>query len=217
LFARARTGEGQTLETRMMASNAYALSEHFIDYPDRPPRVMPDAGVHGLHALYRLYESQDGWVFVAAPDDLAFARLCEALGLPGLRDDERFNSRAARSAHDAALGRELAAAFARDRAEDCTRRLTAARVACVQAYDGSHAAYIFDAPWAERLGFVEEVDAGTGPYRRYGRVVRTERDVGPLGAADLAGAQTRSILAELGYADDEVEAMVAKGIVGTPG
>ena len=77
--------------------------------------------------------------------------------------------------------------------------------------------YIFDVPWAEKLGLVEEVDGGMGPYRRYGRVVRTERDVGPLGAADLAGAETRSILAELGYVDDEVEAMVAKGIVGTPG
>ena len=95
LYARARTGEGQTLETRMMASNAYTLSEHFIDYPGRPPRVMPDAGVHGLHALYRLYQTEDGWIFVAAPDDLAFARLCEALGQPGLREDARFSTRAA--------------------------------------------------------------------------------------------------------------------------
>jgi crotonobetainyl-CoA:carnitine CoA-transferase CaiB-like acyl-CoA transferase len=30
------------------------------------------------------------------------------------------------------------------------------------------------------------------------------------------GAQTRAILAELGYADEQVDAMVARGIVGTP-
>ena len=77
-----------------MASNAYALSEHFIDYPGRPPRAMPDAGVHGLHALYRLYQTEDGWIFVAAPDDRDFARLCEALGQPGLREDTRFSTRA---------------------------------------------------------------------------------------------------------------------------
>ncbi len=87
----------------------------------------------------------------------------------------------------------------------------------MRAYDASHAAYIFDVPWAEKLGLVEEVDAGMGPYRRYGRVVRTERDVGPLGAADVAGAQTRSILAELDYDEEEIEALVSKGIVGTPG
>ena len=87
----------------------------------------------------------------------------------------------------------------------------------MRAYDGTHAAYVFDAPWAEQLGFVEEVDAGTGPYPRYGRVVRTGRDVGALGAADVAGAQTPRILAELGYDGEEIEALVSKGIVGTPG
>jgi hypothetical protein len=46
--------------------------------------------------------------------------------------------------------------------------------------------------------------------------VRTDRDVGPLAPADAVGAQTRSILAELGYADDEVEALRAGAIVGTP-
>jgi hypothetical protein len=87
----------------------------------------------------------------------------------------------------------------------------------VRAHAGSHAAYIFDAPWAEKLSLVEDASAtGLGPYRRFGRVVRTERDIGPLGAADVAGAQTRSILAELGYADDQVEVMVSRGIVGTP-
>ena len=87
----------------------------------------------------------------------------------------------------------------------------------MRAHEGSHAAYIFDAPWAEKLGLVEDAAAtGQGPYRRYGRVVRTERDVGPLGAADFAGAQTRSILAELGYADEQVEAMLSSGVVGTP-
>ena len=80
LYTRARTGDGHTVETRMMAANAYALSEHFIDYPGRPPRVLPDAGVHGLHTLYRLYATREGWVFVAAADDREFARLSAGVG-----------------------------------------------------------------------------------------------------------------------------------------
>ena len=217
LYGRARTGNGQTVETRMMVSNAYALSEHFIDYPGRPRRVLPDAGLHGLHALYRLYQARDGWIFVAAPSDREFARLCEALEQPRLLQDGRFSTSEVRADHDAELAHELEAVFAQRRADTWERDLADARVACVQAHDGSHAAYIFDAPWADKLGFVEDAaPTGLGPYRRYGRVVRTERDVGPLGAADLAGAQTRSILTELGYADDQVEAMLAAGCVGTP-
>jgi crotonobetainyl-CoA:carnitine CoA-transferase CaiB-like acyl-CoA transferase len=201
----------------MMASNAYTLSEHFIDYRGRPQRVIPDAGLHGLHALYRLYQAQDGWIFVAVSDDREFARLCEAVGRPGLLRDPRFSTDVARADHDAELGRELEAVFAQQRADAWERALAAVRVACVQAHPGSHAAYIFDAPWAEKLGLVEDAAAtGLGPYRRYGRVVRTERDVGPLGPADVAGAQTRSILAELGYTDDQVEALLSQRVVGAP-
>jgi crotonobetainyl-CoA:carnitine CoA-transferase CaiB-like acyl-CoA transferase len=217
LYRRARTGEGQTAETRMMASNAYALSEHFIDYDGQPPRVLPDAGVHGLHALYRLYQARDGWIFVAAPDDRDFARLCDALGQPRLAQDPRFSTHEGRIDHDAELGRELEAVFAQQSADTWEHQLTAARVACVQAYDGSHAAYIFDAPWAEKLGLVEDTPAaGLGPYRRYGRVVRTDRDLGPPGAADVVGAQTRSILAEIGYDDEQIEVMLSAAIVGAP-
>ena len=202
----------------MMVSNAYALSEHFIDYPGRPRRVLPDAGAaRTARALPALSGS-------------GRLDLRRRAGRPGLRPPLR-GTRAAtaapgpevphlpgacrprRGARSRARG-SLRPASARTRANatSCT-----ARVACVQAHDGSHAAYIFDAPWADKLGFVEDAAAtGLGPYRRYGRVVRTARDVGPLGAADLAGAQTRSILTELGYADDQVEAMLAAGCVGTP-
>ncbi|HXY92457.1 MAG TPA: CoA transferase, partial [Acidimicrobiia bacterium] len=217
LYARARTGDGHTVETRMMASNAYALSEYFVDYAGRPPRVFPDAGLHGLNALYRLYRTRDGWVFLAATDDDEFGRLCDALGVPGLPRDERFVSRDVRAQHDVELGRELEAAFGQRDTDGCERDLTAARVPCVRAHQGTHADYIFDAPWSSRLALREQARAaGFGPYPRYGRVVRTQRDVGPLGAADAAGAQTRTILAELGYADADVAAMLARGAVGEP-
>jgi hypothetical protein len=43
--------------------------------------------------------------------------------------------------------------------------------------------------------------------------VRTTRDLGPPGAAGAAGAETRSLLTELGYDGDAVEKLLAKGVV----
>jgi crotonobetainyl-CoA:carnitine CoA-transferase CaiB-like acyl-CoA transferase len=204
LQARARTGAGQAVETRMMGANAYALSEHFIEYPGRPPRALPDAELYGIHARYRLYRARDGWIFLAATDDRSFSRLCHALDRTLPVEDHR-------------LAQELEAAFRERPVDAWVRELTAAGVACVRAHDGTHADYVFGAPWAERLGFVEDASAtGSGPYPRYSRVVRTTRDVGPLGAADAAGAQTRDILVELGYDDNQVAAMLSHGIVSTP-
>jgi crotonobetainyl-CoA:carnitine CoA-transferase CaiB-like acyl-CoA transferase len=188
LFARARTGAGQAIETRMMAANAYVLSEHFVEYASRPARVLPDAELYGLHAGYRLYRAADGWVFVAG---------------------------AAERAEE--LAEEWQARFATRPVADCVRELTGIGVACVRVHDGIHADYVMEAPWARPLGFVEQSAAsGLGPYERYGRVVQHARNLGPPGPADRAGAQTRAILGELRYAESEVARLLADGIVSTP-
>ena len=90
LYHRARTGEGQAVETTMLCSNAWALSADYVDYPGRPPRELADAGLHGLGALYRLYATAEGWVFLACPTPRGFAKLCESLGAPELARDPRF-------------------------------------------------------------------------------------------------------------------------------
>jgi crotonobetainyl-CoA:carnitine CoA-transferase CaiB-like acyl-CoA transferase len=217
LYGRARTGEGQSLETRMMLSNAYTLSEHFVDYETHPGRMFPDAGVHGLGALYRLYPAREGWVFVAAAGQRAFGELCRAIDVPALAEDARFAGPGARARHDAELAEELAAVLRRRHAAEWEQELTARGVACVQVHDGPHAAYVFDAPWAERLGFSAVAAAsGLGPYRRYGRAVRSARDLGPPGAADRVGGQTRSILSGLGYDDGSIDKLIAGGVVAEP-
>jgi crotonobetainyl-CoA:carnitine CoA-transferase CaiB-like acyl-CoA transferase len=214
LFARERTGAGQALETRMMLSNAYTLSEHFIDYPGRPPRALPDNALNGLHALYRLYPAMEGWVFVAAPGDREFARLCAFLGRPGLATDARFATAAARAADDAGLAAELAGTLAARPAAAWEQDAITQGVACVESHPGTHAAYIFGAPWAEQLGFVETTDGtGAGPYGRYGRGVRTTHTFGPTSGADVAGAATRSVLSSVGYDDEEIDKLVAAGVV----
>jgi hypothetical protein len=84
-------------------------------------------------------------------------------------------------------------------------------------HDGTYADYVMDAPWARDLGLVgDAAPVGLGPYPRYGRAVATGAGASGLGAADVAGAQTRAILGELGYDDAEVDKLFATGVVGEP-
>jgi crotonobetainyl-CoA:carnitine CoA-transferase CaiB-like acyl-CoA transferase len=153
-------------------------------------------------------------VFLAAPGDEDFTRLGQMLGAQKLLDDIRFATAADREQHDIALAAELEAIFAQQPAAVWERRLARGGVGCVEVHDAPHAAYVFDAPWGKDLGFVDTAAAvGKGPYRRYGRGVRTEATLGPPGAADVAGAQTRSILAEVGYETDAIEDLLRRGVV----
>jgi crotonobetainyl-CoA:carnitine CoA-transferase CaiB-like acyl-CoA transferase len=218
LYARGRTGVGQAIETRMMLSNAYALSEHFVDDGRPRRRALPDDGLHGLHALYRLYPTASGWVFVAAADDRAFARLADALGRADLVADARFGDGPSRAANDDALAAELTEVFARREASHWESELAGRGIGCVEVADQLYAGYVFDAPWAETLGFVESSAAdGLGPYPRYGRFVRTTADLGPPGSAHHHGAHTRALLVELGYPPERIAELAATGVIAFDG
>ena len=112
LYHRARSGEGQSVETTMLCSNAWALSADYVDYAGRPPREQADAELYGLAALYRLYATAEGWVFLACPTPRGFAKLCAALGAPGAGSPIRASATRTRAAgHDAELARVLVGAL----------------------------------------------------------------------------------------------------------
>jgi len=219
LYTRERTGRGQALETRMMLSNAYTNSKDFIDFEGRPAREFPDAQLLGLGALYRLYPTAQGWVFLAAPSQRDFERLCAAAGCRALCEDERFASAESRLRHDAALADELVQRFATRGADDWARHLTDHGVACVRADEGPPARWIYQHPDAERLGWYTEVaehDSAQGAYRRYGKLVTQDRETSPLRGAFRAGEHTRALLMELDYGEAEITALLERGVVAQP-
>ena len=61
LVARQRTGIGQYLQTTMLCSNAYVVSDEFFDFDGKAAVAHHDE--NGTGALYRLYQASDGWYF----------------------------------------------------------------------------------------------------------------------------------------------------------
>jgi len=219
LYTRERSGRAQALEVRMMLTNCYTNSKDFVDFEGRPAREIPDAQLLGLSALYRLYSTSQGWVFLAAPAQRDFEHLCAAADCEALLEDSRFASAESRAQHDEELVAELSHVFAARDANDWEQSLTTRGVACVRADEGPPARWIYEHPDAKRLGWYTEVaeeDSAYGSYRRYGKLITQDRDTAPLRGAIRSGENTRALLAELAYSEDEITALLERGIVAEP-
>jgi crotonobetainyl-CoA:carnitine CoA-transferase CaiB-like acyl-CoA transferase len=79
---------------------------------------------------YQMFEAQDGQMVVAVGNNTQFAKLCRALGLGGLAEDERFRTNPGRVKNREALVPQLAAAFAQKPIEYWIDTLTGQGVPC---------------------------------------------------------------------------------------
>jgi crotonobetainyl-CoA:carnitine CoA-transferase CaiB-like acyl-CoA transferase len=214
LYASAKRGEALALETRMMLSNAHMMSAWFVDSQKAKP-PLPDADLNGQSPLYRLYPASEGWVFLSTPMQRDFERLCAALGAPEIA--EAFGDESVRHEKPAALVAALEAVFRTHAADRWERELTGQGVSCVRADIGPFARWGLDEAWVREAGLVCDVEASElGAYPRYGAEVTTERPV-ELRGGFPAGQEIHAILSELGYSSDEVNALLASGVVAATG
>ncbi|MBI4496895.1 MAG: CoA transferase [Chloroflexi bacterium] len=216
LYARERTGQGQAVHTTMLVANGYANADEAFDYPGRPPWSVPDADCYGLHALYRLYPARQGWVFLACLFQREWETFCRTVDRPDLLTDPRFQTEAARQAHDTDLSAELAQVFLTRSAAEWENLLTAADVACVQADRADMGTFFEEDPHVRENRLVvpaERAHLRFGDYLRHGGLVHFSELAGRYGSGVLAGEHTRPLLQELGYSDEQIDDLWARGVV----
>ena len=160
IAARMLTGKGQYIETSMMNSNVYANSDDALDYEGKPERRIPDKAQLGLEATYRLYETAQGWIFLATQFDQEFTALCKLIGREDLAHDERYASWDARYRHRVALSHELELAFRARDAEEWESLLTAADLGCVRADGLGHRRFLYEDPHTKAIGFMVPAHSG---------------------------------------------------------
>jgi crotonobetainyl-CoA:carnitine CoA-transferase CaiB-like acyl-CoA transferase len=215
LVARERTGVAQEMLTSMLQTTAYALSEDCIEYEGRGDIPRPDEELYGLSALYRLYAAEEGWIFLAAPQEKEWPLLCSALEpYAVLASDARFATAEARGANDAALADALAAVFRQRPAKDWERELVAADLGCVEAAKGPIARAVMCDPIAREAGFLSEVEHPSfGAHRRLGPLASLSLTPGQGRPACLFGQHTQAVLRELGYDDAAIGKLEADGVI----
>lgn len=215
LRARDLNGRGQHVETAMMNSAlsmmAYLASE-YLATGRQPVRTGND---HPLVAPYGLFKTSDGEIAVAPSNDSILRRFLDVLGLGLLLEDERYDTNAKRFARRAELNALLNARTRLDTREAWIRKLNAAGVPCGRVQDLKQA---LEDPQAVAQEMVIDVpQPGHGAVRMLGFPVKL--DGTPCAVrrpAPALGADTRDVLASAGFSAEEVRALEASGVIGSP-
>lgn len=210
LIARDRTGRGQWVHTSLLEAMV-----SFMDF--QAARWLIDGEVPGQEGNQHptmvpmgAYPTADGHLNVSALRD--FGAFCALLDAPELAEDPRYVDFASRHAHRAELDADLARILRTRPTAEWVERL-AEHVPCgpVLAVDG-----VFADPQVQHLQLTRrvphptrgEIDVLRPPYT-FSDTPATVRS-GP----SVDGGNTREVLAELGYSDDEIDDLHASGAVG---
>jgi crotonobetainyl-CoA:carnitine CoA-transferase CaiB-like acyl-CoA transferase len=222
LAARMLTGKGQYIETSMMNSNVYANSDDAFYYAGKPERRMPDKAQLGLEATYRLYETGQGWIFLAVQYDHEFAAFCKVIGREDLAHDQRFASWESRYTHRIVLSNILELVFRTRDAEEWELLLTAANLACVRADGLGHRRFLYEDAHTRATGFMVPAhsrafadQAPDGRYWRHAPVVKFSETPCEAGKPYCGlGEHTREVLQEFGYDGAAIERFKEANVIG---
>ena len=210
LYRREKTGVGESIETPMLENMAsFVSSEHLAGLTFVPP-AGPSGDNRLLNPDYRPLPTQDGYITVGPNTNPQAFAFFDAIGRPELKTDSRFDSAASRTAH--------ATEYFRVRATGLLQKTTAEWLEIFEKKDVPAAAYnsiddLLEDPHLSDVGFYREADHPSEGRILYTKVANTfsggmREETLP---APRLGEQTRAVLAELGYSEAAIDAMLASG------
>ena len=215
LYVKKKTGKGQYVEPTMVGTGLFVNSDDYIQFTGKPSRLLPDPDLFGIHALYRMYQSDEGWIFLACDTQKEWKTLCRALNRENLISDPRFSTHGSRLENDKALAAILDSIFKTRPASEWQDCLVPRGVACVTVYPEDFSDFVNTDPRMKEAGLmVDQEHPLLGKYQRYGPMINFSETSGAnLGPITVVGEQTASVLTELGYTPDQIEDFAAREIV----
>ncbi|MDX2555788.1 CaiB/BaiF CoA transferase family protein [Streptomyces stelliscabiei] len=211
LAARDRTGEGQTVDMAIIEPILTVLGPQPLWY-DQLGHVQPRTGNRSANNAPRnTYRTADGsWVAVSTSAQSIAERVMRLVGRPELIDEPWFASGAERARHADVLDEAVGAWIARHTREEVIEVFEKAEAAVAPIQDITD---VMTDPQYRALDTVTTVDdPDLGPLRMQNVLFRLSATPGAIRWAGRAhGADTDSVLTELGLSDTDIETLRKEG------
>ncbi|RME63792.1 MAG: CoA transferase [Alphaproteobacteria bacterium] len=213
LMQRAQSGKGQEIEGTLLGTALAVFNAHLIEQ-----------GVLGLNrvgtgnrvqtsAPSDVFATRDGHVLVHVPSDHLFARWARLMGEAHWLADPRFATDALRGAHRDIICERMAAWCRVRTSEDVLQHLSEAGIPAAPVLSLQQA---LEHPQTAALDVLRRVDYPGLPQAAPIADLPLRMQAGAVGVRmppPLPGQHNRTILAELGYDEAEIEALRCEGII----
>lgn len=107
LYDRARTGRGRKLDVSMLDCQIALCENAVARYGATGQAPGPLGGRHPSITPFQTFPTLDGWMVVAAGNDVMFHRFCDILDRTDLKDDPRYASNNLRNENQESLEAEI--------------------------------------------------------------------------------------------------------------
>jgi len=210
---RLRTGEGVYLETSLLEAGMAWTFWEFGAWFGGGEIPVATGTRHRRSTPYQAYRTQDAYVTVGANNEKLWTAFCtQVLERPGLIEDPRFRTLAARLKNIDALQEEIETVFAAHPTGHWVKKLDAAGVPGGPVFDYVQA---FDNEHARARNMVAEIDhPKIGRMKIIGNPVKTSSELARSRTpAPWFGQHSADVLRGLGYSEQEVATLFGEGVV----
>ncbi len=215
LYVREITGKGQKVEASLLAGALAMQSSAFVAAESIIPIAATRSIQQGVVPVYRLYQCQDDWIFLACGNNTFWNKLCIALERPDLVADPRFANAPwgiIEEAHRDALHAILADIFRQRPREHWLEHLSANDVPCAPV--SRREEFMEDPQVRENRMIVTVDDPQLGQIRQMGIPVTVIDYPGSIkGPAPRPGEHTNIVLKGLGYTDKRIKELKNAGVI----
>ncbi|OZI71867.1 CaiB/BaiF CoA transferase family protein [Bordetella genomosp. 12] len=212
LLHRARSGRGQFVETSLIEvslQQMYWFASMFFQTGKVPGA---SGSAHPLTAPYQAFRTRDSWLVLGGANQANWERIADLLGHPEWKSDPRFVTNADRKANEAELAAAISLELANDDTANWVARFDGAGIPAGPVHNIEQALNHPQTQARDMVIKVEHPIAGTGhslalPVKLSATPARVTHP------APLLGENTREILREYAFRDDEIDDLVRQGAV----